>query len=58
MQQLQVEKDQDDGGRTTTELRRLSHDEREQELARMLGGVEITAKTLTYAREMLEKASA
>ena len=57
MHQLQVEKDQTSDGRTTTALRPLSRDEREQELARMLGGLEITEKTLHYAREMLEKAS-
>ena len=58
MQQLQVEKHQTNDGQTRTALRGLSHEEREQELARMLGGVEITEKTLTYAREMLAKANA
>lgn len=41
------------GGRTRTEIRPLSGDERVHELARMLGGVKITDKTLEHAREML-----
>lgn len=45
-------------GRTTTTVRRLTGDSREQELARMLGGVEITAKTLDHARDMLRRAQA
>ncbi len=58
MHQLQVEKTQRDDGRTVTHTSLLSADERTQEIARMLGGVEITEKTLQHAREMLEQANA
>jgi len=39
---------------TTTTIGRLGKDERIQEIARMLGGVELTDQTLAHAREMLE----
>lgn len=39
---------------TETDLIRLSTDERIQEIARMLGGIEITAQTLAHAQEMLK----
>ena len=55
-QQLQVEKRQRDDGRTVTDVRALDADERSREIARMLGGLEITDKTLNHAREMLERA--
>jgi DNA repair protein RecN (Recombination protein N) len=42
-----------DGKATRTGIQTLSGDERVEELARMLGGVEITAKTLEHAAEML-----
>ena len=42
-----------DGKTTRTGLQTLGNDERVQELARMLGGVQITAKTLEHAAEML-----
>ncbi len=42
-----------DGKATRTGVHVLSHDERVEELARMLGGVEITQKTLDHAAEML-----
>jgi len=42
-----------DGKSTRTGLRVLGNDERTEELARMLGGVEITTKTLAHAAEML-----
>jgi DNA repair protein RecN (Recombination protein N) len=42
-----------DGKSTRTGLQILGSDERVQELARMLGGVEITRKTLDHAAEML-----
>jgi DNA repair protein RecN (Recombination protein N) len=42
-----------DGKSTRTRLHVLSEDERIEELARMLGGVEITRKTLEHAAEML-----
>ncbi|MBI5682813.1 MAG: DNA repair protein RecN [Deltaproteobacteria bacterium] len=42
--------------RTITEIKELNKDERLAEVARMLGGVEITNTTKTHAREMLENA--
>ena len=42
-----------DGKSTRTRLHVLDKDERVEELARMLGGVEITRKTLEHAAEML-----
>ncbi len=45
-----------DGSSTRTIIRALNHEERIQELARMLGGVDITQKTLEHAAEMLEGA--
>jgi len=42
-----------DGKTTRTQLQSLDKDGRIQELARMLGGVEITRKTLDHAAEML-----
>ncbi|WP_373500187.1 DNA repair protein RecN [Desulfococcus sp.] len=42
-------------GRTRTTLRPLDDAERVRELARMLGGVEMTQATLDHAREMFEK---
>jgi DNA repair protein RecN (Recombination protein N) len=42
-----------DGKSTRTGLQVLGNDERIEELARMLGGVEITTKTLAHAAEML-----
>lgn len=44
-------------GETRTEIRALSDAESEQELARMLGGVEITEAVLANAREMKRFAS-
>lgn len=41
-----------DGKSTRTAINRLSEDERIEELARMLGGVEITAKSRQHAAEM------
>ncbi len=43
-----------DSKSTRTQITPLEDDERIQELARMLGGVEITRKTLDHAAEMLE----
>ncbi len=45
-----------DGSSTRTGLQQLNQDERVKEIARMLGGVEITSKTLEHAAEMLEGA--
>lgn len=42
-------------GRTLTTIQPLSEAERQQEIARMLGGEEITAATLKHARELLKK---
>ncbi|MBT8081763.1 MAG: DNA repair protein RecN [Gammaproteobacteria bacterium] len=42
-----------DGKATRTQISALTADERTEELARMLGGVEITRKTLEHAAEML-----
>ena len=48
----------DEGGseRTVTEIRKLSDDERASELARMLGGAQITDSTMENAREMMRQA--
>jgi len=43
-------------GRTSTEVTLLDEAARAGEVARMLGGVSITAKTLEHAREMIESA--
>ena len=42
---------------TRTGIQPLSADERVEELARMLGGVEITARTRAHAQEMIERAA-
>jgi DNA repair protein RecN (Recombination protein N) len=42
-------------GRTITEVRTLSATERVEEIARMLGGENITARTREHAREMLSE---
>ena len=47
-----------DGKTTRTALTELSADDRVEEIARMLGGVEITAKAREHAREMLKNATA
>lgn len=53
-QHLLVEK-QHKNNATYTHIRHLTSEEKTRELARILGGVEITQKTLDHAREMLEK---
>jgi len=45
-------------GRTMTQIEELSEEGRVNELARMLGGVEITEKTQHHAQEMLKLAAA
>ena len=45
-----------DGKSTRTSVQALSKQERIEELARMLGGVDITSKTLAHAAEMLNDA--
>ncbi len=47
-----------DHGRTYTTVDMLGDLQREEELARLLGGVEITETTLTHAKEMLQLAAA
>ena len=54
-QQLKVEK-QTGGGNTYTQVLLLAAEERVTEIARMLGGLELTAQTVAHAREMVEKA--
>lgn len=46
-----------DGKTTRTVLTRLEGEEKVEELARMLGGVDITAKTRDHAREMIAQAT-
>jgi len=46
------------GGTTRTALEVLEHDARVDEIARMLGGAKITARTREHAREMLEGSQA
>ena len=43
---------------THTRIRSLEGNQRPEELARMLGGVEITEQTLVHAKEMLKLATA
>src|SRR5690606_14275644 len=46
-----------DGKTSRTTVRRLSAEERVEELSRMLGGVEITAVTRAHAAEMIGRAA-
>jgi len=55
-QQLKVEK-RTNGEITHTRVRVLQTEERVAEIARMLGGIELTANTLAHAQEMVEKAT-
>ena len=54
--QFQVSKRTEDGA-TRSRLQRLDADGRVEELARMLGGLEITDTTLAHARQMLGQAA-
>lgn len=45
-----------EGGRTRTSVNHLTGNERVMEMARMLGGVKITEKTMEHALEMIEDA--
>jgi DNA repair protein RecN (Recombination protein N) len=45
-----------DGKTTRTRIRALSPEERVEEIARMLGGIDITQSTRKHAREMVQKA--
>lgn len=44
-----------DDGRTVTRLSKLNHDERVEELARMVGGLEISPEALAHARELIRR---
>ncbi len=55
-QQFKVEK-QTDGETTHTQVALLAEEARIQEIARMLGGLELTATTLAHAREMIAGAA-
>ncbi len=46
------------GNLTITQIQPLQMEQRVDELARMLGGLEITKQTLSHAREMIERAQA
>ncbi len=46
-----------DGKVSRTEVRPLTSKERVEELSRMLGGVEVTARTRAHAAEMIERAT-
>jgi DNA repair protein RecN (Recombination protein N) len=54
-QHLQVSKSAGDGA-TNTRVRVLDSDARRDEIARMLGGVEITDQSRAHAQEMIERA--
>ena len=45
------------GGKTYTSVSPLDHEGRRNELARIIGGVEITKATLDYAEEMLSQST-
>ena len=45
-------------GRTLTAMERISGDERAQEMARMLGGAQVTEQTLLHARELIATSTA
>ena len=45
-----------DGTSSRTEVLRLDADERVEELSRMLGGIEVTARTRAHAAEMIDRA--
>jgi DNA repair protein RecN (Recombination protein N) len=47
-----------DGESSRTQVRQLAHEERIEELSRMLGGIEITEATRAHAAEMIEQAAA
>jgi DNA repair protein RecN (Recombination protein N) len=53
-QQLRVEKVVQDGN-TTTKLHHLDHEGRVQELARMLGGAQLSSQTVAHARDLLRR---
>jgi len=54
--QYEIRKQVSDQSRTRTSVTELNSDQRVEELARMLGGVEVTEKTRHHAQEMLSLA--
>lgn len=48
---------QEDKGRTVTRVKQLDKQERIEELARMISGLELTKKSREYAKELLERVS-
>ena len=54
---MQVTK-RNQNGATTVDVRLLERDARVQEIARMIGGVEISQSTIAHAEDMLARASA
>jgi DNA repair protein RecN (Recombination protein N) len=54
---LQVSKSIE-GKSTRTKIQVLSNDQRQEEIARMLGGMEITQQTRAHAKEMIDRAEA
>lgn len=56
-QHLQVSKD-NTGGASHTRVQVLEAEQRIDEIARMMGGLEITTQTVAHARDMLARASA
>ncbi|SAK44522.1 RecN DNA repair protein [Caballeronia fortuita] len=52
-QHFQVAKSSDDAGGTVSTVTQLDRSKRVEEVARMLGGIEITATTRKHAKEML-----
>ncbi len=46
-----------DAGQTATRISTLDPDARIEEIARMLGGVELTAQTRAHATDMIERAA-
>ena len=55
MQHFQVSKHTDDAGAPVSQIEPLDTDARVEEIARMLGGVEITDTTRRHAKEMLSR---
>jgi len=51
---LLIEKHERDG-RTESELREITGDERTAEIARIIGGIDVTEKQTEAAEEMLQK---
>jgi DNA repair protein RecN (Recombination protein N) len=47
---------QTDARTSRTEIRKLDAGERVEELSRMLGGIEVTARTRAHAAEMIDRA--